>query len=237
MKDSIKAKIEKLLSLAQSDNVNEANLAMEKAVDLMNRYSISEDQLNGNEILTKKIPLKYKVIPTWISDLYFGVASASGVFCAYANDRNGSNAYFYFSGKESDVMNAEYVAEFLARKIMSMSKKYTKSLPKYLDNMEKQFRSKSYRSGAVETVVDRMQEITKKFFDTQTYDSALVPVDTRIAEGREFFLKNRRVRKVSSKRSLGDLDAKRAGRSDANSISINKGVNGTSVNPIKQLVS
>jgi len=232
---NIKAKIEKLLQLATSDNENEASMAMAKAVDLMNKYSISKGQLHGKELTTKIFELKYKVIPVWVSDLVYLVTNASGVYTVFQNARNSQykNALFFFSGTEADVENIDYILTFLIREIEKKSKKYTKTLPSYLGNMEKQAKSKAYRMGLAEGIGERMEELTNKFFKEYAEQStSLVPVSDhkqKKLDAEEWYKKDHKVRSANSIIQRPDQESRNAGKSDSSSITINKGVNGTSV--------
>lgn len=240
---TMKAKIEKLLQLATSDNENEAALAMSKAVDLMNKHSIDEGQLHGKELKTVEFQLKYKVIPVWVIDLVYMVTNASGIYTVYQNTRNSQfhNASFYFSGTEADVENIVYILTFLIREIEKKSKKYTKTLPSYLDNMEKQAKSKAYRLGLAHGIGDRMGELTDQFFKEYAETStSLVPVadhKQKKTNAEEWYKKDHEVRQASSKTQLPDQDAVNAGKADSASISINKGVDGTTVGAQKTITA
>ena len=58
MKEVIK-KVQKLLALAQSDNENEARLALQKAQELQAKYNIVFDQLDVEDESQKVIEEKY----------------------------------------------------------------------------------------------------------------------------------------------------------------------------------
>ena len=52
-KDKIIAKIRKLLSLAQSNNVNEAALALKRAHDILDKYHLTLEEISKEKAIIK----------------------------------------------------------------------------------------------------------------------------------------------------------------------------------------
>jgi len=228
--EKIKARIIKLLALATSSNEAESLSAMNKAVELMQKYSIDENQLHKQTIETLQIETKYKLIPSWVAVLYNEISKSAGVYCVYNNaiGFNNTNAEFYLSGRKSDILNVEYITTYLMAQIEKMSKEFTKTLPKDMKPMDKQQMSKSYRMGMSVGLGARMNEITKEFFK-EINSTALVPVDDNIVkynEAEEDFLKDNKVNMTKRTATLHQEAADR-GNQDSAKISINKSIDGT----------
>lgn len=234
----IREKIEKLLRLATSPNENEAKSAMDKAVKLMQEHSIEESQLNGNTMITSLIETDYTIIPSWVTSLYDGVSTSAGVYCCYQNGRRGSNikGKFFLTGREADVQNVAYIIIVLNSQIMSMSKKYAKTINGMYTNNEKQTMAKSYRVGMVRGLTNRMMEMTEKFFKERPKGKDLIVVAdhvTKFQEAMDLFKSDNKV-KSQSRQQTTDARALIAGESDSLKISINQGVDGSHSAQTKQ---
>ena len=228
--DKIKQRIIKLLALSTSPNEEEAKSAMNKAIELMQKYSIDENQLNKQNIKTLTIKTKYKIIPSWITVLYDQVSKSAGVYCVYNNMIGFNNEYaeFFLTGRESDVKNVEYIAEYLMHRVYSMSSEFHKTLPKDMDGTEKQKILKSYRIGLSIGIGERMNEMTKQFFKEHN-STALVPVDDNIVkyeEAESEFLKNHKVN-TSGRNEQLHIEAANIGRKDSESIQLHQSIDGT----------
>jgi len=230
MDDKIKNKIAKLLRLAESSNKNEAESAMAKAVSLMNKHNLSESDLYDDTIILCQKETRWSVIPNWVISLYSGVSKSAGVYFCYMNMRNSTlhKAFMFLNGRQSDVDNVEYIAEFLINRINSMSKDFTKSLPKELSGMQKQAKAKSYRMGLVDGITENMLKMTNDFFSSIDSSKSLIPIEdniTRMEQAKDAFLQKHTVKESRStaKYNSNDFDA---GKKDASNINIHKGVSG-----------
>ena len=232
--DKIKDKIKKLLALAQSPNEAEAQSAMNKAIELMQKYSIEESEVHGKKMESVILHVDFIIIPKWVIYLINGVSISAGVFCVYAHGhrgdkwRSGSKGRFYLTGRTADIENVKYIGDFLQKQILKMSEEFTKSLPKHMDGMTKQKKSKSYRIGLSAGISKRMQEITDKFFSDLPVGKDLVPVadnKQKLSEAEDLFAQNNEFKHGESSSKI-DYSAMAQGTADSKKIQINHGVEG-----------
>jgi len=130
--DSIKAKVEKLFSLATSSNKNEADAAMFKAHQIMEKYNVDEIQENQdrgfNSIYLGDVLLKRKradrKLYALLQDFYF-------VKCiwvqAYDFNKGKRGLIIEASGTKSNLKIAQYVFYFIKNFIDREWKKYRAS--------------------------------------------------------------------------------------------------------------
>jgi len=135
MGEKIKDKIEKLLNLSMSDNKHEADLALQRALKLMNEHNITKDEVYRQNFISKDVEFKgiYKVT-SWLVNLHSCMANIAGCVFTW---RNGMNSRFKdcvleakgsIVGRERDVENAIYLIAFLKREIENRTDVYKKQL-------------------------------------------------------------------------------------------------------------
>lgn len=126
MNENVIVKIKKLLSLSQSQNENEAKLALLKAQELMLRYDVSAEKINENhksiviELETKYYFTNYKNIYLaqgieMISDLYLCKVCA----CCYGKS---SKRYIKIIGRDTDCKTLEKVIGFIKSSVDQWAK-------------------------------------------------------------------------------------------------------------------
>lgn len=107
----IESKVEKLLSLSESSNPNEALAALKKAQELIDKYSLSphdEEAWIVRRILhTHKLTQKYHTIATILR--HFAVVPSFS--------KGSDGTYLQIFGEEEHVKSAEYIAHFLVREL------------------------------------------------------------------------------------------------------------------------
>ena len=171
-REKIKIKVEKLLRLSLSKNENEAKLAAEKAIELMQLYAIKDEELSKNRTITKRFDIKYVRIPVWIRELYNGLSYVNGCYMAWSNGRRDrvsgkitSKAKIFLTGREADVLNTEYFLYVFIREIEILGEKYKKSLPK--EAKDKRTRIKHYKIGVGQGLCERLLNATEKLENSE----------------------------------------------------------------------
>jgi len=224
MNELILGKIKKLLALSLSDNPNEAALAAQKAVELMNTYGVIEADLDDNPFIEKKIETEYNRLPTWVTELWSQLGYASGCYVVYSHVKQwrGKKAYFRLAGRKADVEIMCYMAEFFEAEI----NKRIKIAKAFFKNSRKEFNS--YKEGLAVGIAIQIKESQKTFFEHHKSEGrSLVPIDTKAVEAEEWFLALNGVNpKIVDNQQTGSYFF--AGIRDAKDISINKGINGGS---------
>ena len=122
-------KIEKLLRLAQSDNENEAHLALQKAQELMNKESTFSGKFSlSKAVHTLPIRLKKKKLTEDCEYLgailkeYFNVEVVYG--WEWNFEKNIHHKIMELSGKPSDLLIAEHVYFYLKNTFESLWRKF-----------------------------------------------------------------------------------------------------------------
>ncbi len=189
--NKIKKKIEKLLRLSLSKNDNEANLAAQKAVELMQKYALDNADFSGTKTITKIIKINYARIPIWIRELYNGLSYINGCFMAWKNGKKDDSgkkikqkAEIFLTGRECDVLNTEYLLHIFIREIERMAEEYKKSLPK--GSKKKRSQIASYKIGLGRGLCDRMLQATRTLENSQA-GKKLIPI---MGDHHERFIKS-----------------------------------------------
>jgi len=188
--DKIRRKIQGLLSLAASENENEAESAMLKAYALMQKHSIRREEIDEQEMSWGYIDPKGKKIAHWESLLYAHIADAGGcyLFEEHQTPRkhiaDGAHAgvnRMHITGRERDVVNVLYLAKVYEREIQAATRAYKKKH----GLTTKQ--ANDYRLGVVVGVAKRLLANTDEFFSKYEDEielGNLVHVDTRVTEAK-----------------------------------------------------
>ncbi len=207
--EKIKERIAKLLRLSMSENRHEAELAAAKAVELMQRYALSRDEIEKEELLTKTIELEYARIPIWIRELYSNMSRVNGCYMVWIDGWRGSGkelkkrAQIILTGRESDVLNVEYLLCVFIREIESYAKKYAAALGK---TQNKRAKLRDYRLGLGSGLVERMAEATQKWEkepESNGLSNPPVPMENRYEKAKEHYRSSNDVRQVHTRINRG----------------------------------
>jgi len=219
----IAEKIEKLLSLATSDNENEAKLAMEKAMALLTKYNLTMEDIKQNDYageLVKEGERK-QIVDKYIQDILQDFFFVDFVLMrGYHNDPRHVNIKMF--GKKENVKVAAYVYDFLAKKFQQLWRKYKKT---YGGSRN------SYFAGLHRGLSSQLENGQKK---VESETGLMVVKDPRI---REFMEQEEGPIRDASNRAkrLTDARAFNQGKDDGKNIRIHKGVESKAVNRGRRL--
>lgn len=189
MNDKIKEKIEKLLNLSMSDNEHEASLALERALKLMNEHNISKDEVYKQNFVSHEINFEVYRLQDWNVELYSGMANVSGCMFTWINGFN-NKARGNITGRERDVENAVYLANFLSREISRQEKIKKKELKERgIRGSELASYIKGFKKGIIKSVFTKLWNQQTKFFNQQKQEAGLVLMDieSKIKDSEAFF--------------------------------------------------
>jgi hypothetical protein len=187
--EKIKEKIQKLLNLSLSDNEHESSAAMNKAMELMNKYDVSIDEVKKQPIISSNLELLWIYPPSWALDLLNDLCKVSGCYCAWKNGYSIYGKKYYatliVTGRSRDVENTVYLCSFLMRFI---NNKINKTRREYTNHPNITSIMDGYRVGLIKGVITKIEEGQTTFFNTHnTTENALVPVNTKVKEAEEFY--------------------------------------------------
>lgn len=242
--DRVKRKISKLMNLANgTSNEHEAMNAMRKAAALMASYHVQEGDLTGGIIEVKKFffdinqtTLKGRTTAKQSEKLLFwGIAESMGVYGLYQpawqGDKNWDGTWysdpkpcsFNMVGRSSDIEIAWYMFEVCLTKMHQQVKDY-KLARKAAGEAIKPSEANDYMNGLTRGLRARFSAMAKADIPE---GKGLVPVDTRVEEGKEWYAENGG-KTGTSKVSVRNNGHLHSGVSDSSKITINQGVNGGS---------
>jgi hypothetical protein len=230
MLDKVKEKIEKLLRLSLSSNPNEAKLATQKAVELMQRYAIDHTDFSKMRSITKRIEINYARIPVWLRELYNGLSYVNGCYMVWSNGRRdkisgkiSEKAEIFLTGRECDVLNTEYLLHIFIREIDRMGEEYKLNLPKGVNKRE---RLKSYKLGLGQGLCNRLLEANDVLANSEI-GKELIPMGDyheRFMNSMEKFLNDNKVSYIINE--IDENDAFKRGVKDAKDVDIHKPLDG-----------
>jgi len=206
--EKIKERIAKLLRLSMSENEHEAKLAAEKAVELMQRYALSREDVEKGELASKTVELDFARVPIWIRELYSGMACINGCYMVWIDGRRGcgrtieKRARIVLTGRESDLLNVEYLLHVFIREIEKRSREYSS----WLGNVRnKRKKLRDYRLGLGSGLVHRIEEATQRWekASEEGLANAPVPMQTRYEEAKAHYRKHNDVRTVTTRIDKG----------------------------------
>ncbi len=125
-------KIEKLLSLAQSNHQNEAVAAMEKVNELYEKYNIQRIQKKSDlhhyhyliiNLKSSKTKIQYSIISSILTEHYFVEVIHSDVYEPLTNRRFNTLEIF---GTKENLLIAEYIFHFLNRTVEELWLQYAR---------------------------------------------------------------------------------------------------------------
>ena len=221
--EKIKEKIKKLLSLATSDNENEAAIAMRKAMQLMSIHSITESDLKRSPIINKRVLIDFKVWPVFLSDLFCYLSSPMGCYSVYRNARGlwrEAKASGTIIGLESDVINFEYVFHVASKIIRKRSIDYSREQSMCGHRLSRK-EINDYRSGLAIGFCEKVKVANS---ENQPVGCGLVSVDDRANKAECFYLNGSKVETQSNNRTRSQHFT--SGFYDGEKINVNPGVDG-----------
>jgi|LSPZ01.1.fsa_nt_gi hypothetical protein len=198
-REKVREKIQKLFSLSQSDNPNEASIALQKATDLMKNYGLSK----GDALLTEKIIYRGNGrIHGWINALASEVAWLNN--CVAVNNKYMIKMY----GKDLNVMLSEEMFKYLYDTIRRLVEKEKGT------GKGKKFISE-YKIIIVTRLSERMKELGAQV-------SWAPDREKEVEFVRKNFKKPVRVQALNITLGLQNIEAIRKGIAVADGISLNK---------------
>lgn len=237
MNNKIKEKIEKLLNLSLSDNENEASIALEKALKLMNENNITKDEVYRQNFIQKEFDIKGATLSDWKSDMYSSMCNVSGCIFTwrnnyYNNDTSNTVIKGFITGRERDVENAEYLCSFLIREIEKQEKIKKKQLKDkgYFGSYLSSY-IKSFKKGIIKSIFTKIYEQQYKFF-THNKEVGIICLDyeSKLEECRKHLLHTTRAKQS---KAITNSNAMIDGINTGNNIEINQAV--SKQNEIKAL--
>jgi len=238
--EKIIQKIQQLLALTESSNEHESALAAAKAVELMQKYNISEEQTRTQgprDIIEETTTLGYKTPQPWALQLAGAIAQA--YFCRILMH----GGEFIFIGRPENVKAATFSYMNLSWKLINLAQIRTRE---YTENFKAQrgysprgadryhqpnFWRNSWILGAAESVKQKIEEQRIKFESTQAGQSIVV---VRSAEVDSFVVeKYPHLGKYQSHTRDIREDAYLRGQSDGSQISLDDALPGQTQNQLK----
>ena len=228
-------KISKLLALAQSANEHEANLAMTKAGELMDKYNLrqlEDDSSHGYGYLIinhkkKRIERYQRQICRILHEFFYVKIVYSSLYDPLLDT---NHKIMELLGRRENIEVAEYVYHFLENKLKEL---WQQNKAKFKGNARRA--KNSYYSGLLAGFYDKLEQQNKNLKKHSVYGhnssntSALV-----VAEDQQLqnFISNRYPRLCHRSRQSATIyrDSYDSGVADGGKIVINKGVSGTDGN-------
>lgn len=233
MDKKIIEKLQKLLALSASDNENEANLAMNKAEELMREHnlSVADVALNGSgaDVDSAEVVGLTKSVQVWERQLGGCIAQTFNGKSVYY--KTGQGWKFTFVAGRTDLEIIVDLYERLRQTIKRMSKAYVRDnakpfvSPRTLHN--------SYRLGMLNVIWKRLKQLQQNTAPTDESRNAygmtgkeLMVVKSRAVEQwmREIFP---HIKTTKTKISRVDPSAYQQGRTDGRNVNLHRSVDGS----------
>ncbi|MFT6896486.1 MAG: hypothetical protein ACJA13_000888 [Paraglaciecola sp.] len=216
--DKIRDKIKKLMALSESANPHEASSALSKAITLMQKYQLSQTDINKADLVTVTQDHYQHNMSGPDGRLIQGIASAHGVFMFKhpANRDTGKRAQMILTGLKGDIESTQYFIEIIARQINAQVSHWRRLNKASIAN------GNDYKWGLVVGFVQRFQEEMKVV--SAQIGTGMVAVDTRLSEAEQYARSSFDLH--SSKTSARSNDHRAHGTQDSDKISSARGVHG-----------
>ncbi len=219
-------KIRKLLSLAQSDNVNESETAMKLANQLMLKWNIQHSDENENRNFkylqlgsVGQVPLLKKMISQILSDFFFVETIWVG---SYDVHKMKKGRVLEICGRTENLEIASYVYDYLNTIARVQWENYKKT--------HKGASKNNYQYGLMLGFLEKLQLQNNE----NTTEKALVWSGDPLLD--EYFRKRHpRIRKMNSSSMQKHEKSLRDGKKDGKNLVISKGIKNTS-NKVKGLL-
>lgn len=174
-------KVQKLLRLSKSSNINEASLAAEKAQELIEKYKLDTFQLSesgeSNEAIEDSFGSKDWLDSSaspWRRSLAVHLARTNQCVVYIANTHEGK--CLSIVGRQSDAQVVRYMYSYLVKEIRRLARDFGEG--------EGSSYKTAFKRGAVSSIGKRLQEAKKNVADQMrpTHSTALAVVDRRDQE-------------------------------------------------------
>ena len=210
MNETVLAKVKKLFALSNSPNENEAALALEKAHALLKEYNLSMSDISPDskygimeeEFLTGVNESKWKTL------IIMGVTEAN--YCTVIKNNRYSGFTYMIVGKPHNIAVAKEMATYLIDTVDRLAKRFPAN------------QRVSYKNGASYTLYKRLQDSLKK--DTEECTALVVQEKSMIKD----FLSDKNLKTKDITISSKSSTAYYKGTLDANNISLNSQIGGSS---------
>lgn len=227
--DSIKDKIQKLLNLATSDNIHEANAALAKATELMNKWNLDRETVLGQKIERIDIKMPFFKWTVENTELISILSKLCDGYCLFKSGSKKLNfpAEACLSGRPRDLENFGYLFDFLNTKLRKESQKYKLSIRESGSGLKNNVATKSFRIGFLKKIEEKLQASKYQFFAD---NKALVVIDSEVKRKEaEDYIKELLKDKISQMPQrttvITDIHME-AGKNVAEEIDLNVAVNG-----------
>ncbi len=213
-----KDKIKKLIALSESANPHEANSALSKGITLMQKYQLSQTDINKTDLLTVTQDHYQHNMSGQDGALISWIAATHGVFMfkVPANRNTGKRAQVILTGLKGDIESTQYFIEIVARQINAQVSHWRRLNDASVAN------GNDYKWGLVMGFVKRFKEEMKVI--SSEVGSGMVAVDTRFSEAEQFARVSFKLQ--SGKTSARSNDHRANGTQDSDKISSARGVHG-----------
>jgi len=211
--NKILERIKKLLSLATSNNENEAQLASAKATELLTKHNLDMQQVEhaNAEYIENTISEDKRVCN---EDKYLSTILVNHFNVKVLKDLRGSTTKINIIGDKVNVEIAEYTYNFLKAQFRQLFRQYMKDTGATTKDRS------SYYYGLFKGFNEQMNAAKKKV--ESEYGLVVVP-DAGIAK----FMKQQHPRTRSSKNSfnVGNAEAVNAGKDAGKALRVSRGMN------------
>ena len=214
--EKLLAKIQKLISLSESPNENEAKAAMAKAQELMLKHNIDmrqvqnhdDEYINEQSETFKRMSPEMKFINDILESFFF-----VKIVTSKRHDFNGSYQYFNYIGEKQNVATAIHMKNFLKATFQRLWKEYKKETGATTRSKQ------SFIYGVYKGFKAKLEE--QRMEAEQQYGLVLVE-DPRATEKMHELFKNLRSSRASSM-NLRDGAAMNAGVAQGRKLRVSAG--------------
>lgn len=174
-REKIVRRIAALIALASSnDNQSEAQSALAKAQELMQRYEVSENDIpdeRSGAINADTIEFKTKRVPKWKSNLIVGITDLFGCSALRRNGYGQEKASYVIAGVDISRQFAVHLILSLTTQVEQLSRKRNK---KWRRSKRKRTRLAAYREGLSIGIIQRVKDLLSPFDSAEhsQFDSA-----------------------------------------------------------------
>ena len=223
MNNKIVEKIKKLLSLANSDNQNEAEIASRKANELLVKFNLSMQDVESAENTYEQDSLSAKAKMS-LEDKFILPIVGEHFFVRIVKSRRNNVTTVFILGEENNVEVAKYVYDFLSRAFKGLWLSYRQRTG--CSNSHKQ----SYYYGLYQGL-DAQLTVTRKAVEQET--GLVVVKDGQL----EKFVNNifNNLKKGNYKANCNSQEARLAGHEAGKNLKISKSLGEGSSNSEKYL--
>jgi hypothetical protein len=208
MENKILDKVQKLLKLSESPNIEESKLAMEKAHQLLKEHNLSISDIHEKSDLIENSFGHSRRIVNWKKSLINAICQYN--YCGLLlKGQVHSDSYFALYGREDNIAVTKAMYEYLVNAIERIAKEERKN--------NSYFNLNDFKSGAVITISTRLR-------DLRIEESDCTSLACVSKEAEDFMRKNNpNTQRVSLK--VHNSSSTNLGFTKADSISLNSQIN------------